>query len=208
VDVSYREMALVDFLDAFATTDAVPGGGSAAALAGALGASLLLMVAGMTKTKSGAPEETADLADAASRLRPLRDALTNLVDRDSDAYRAVIAALKLPKASDQEKASRTRAIEEATHAATDAPLDTMRACQQALAGAVIVARYGNRNASSDVGVAIELLLGALRGARLNVDVNLKGLADASYVKSVDAECDALQRDASADAERARAHVRG
>ena len=205
--VSYREMALADLLDAFASTEAVPGGGSAAALAGALGVSLLLMVAGMTKTRSGAPEETADLAGAAARLRPLRDTLAELVDRDSDAYRAVMAALKLPKTSDMEKAARTRAIDEATRAATDAPLDTMRASQQALAGAVTIAKNGNRNASSDVGVAIELLLAAMRGARLNVDVNLKGLADASYVKTVSTECDALQRDASADAERARSLLR-
>ena len=205
--VNYREMAVADLLDAFASTEAVPGGGSAAALAGALGVSLLLMVAGMTKTKSGAPEETADLADAAARLRPLRETLGELVERDSEAYRAVMIALKLPKTSDQETATRTRAIDQAMRIATDAPLDTMRACQQALAGSVTVARNGNRNASSDVGVAIELLLAALRGARLNVDLNLKGLADASYVNDVTTECDALQRDASADAERARAELR-
>jgi formiminotetrahydrofolate cyclodeaminase len=204
--MSYRGMALADLLDAFASTDAVPGGGSAAALAGALGASLLLMVAGMTKTKSGAPEETADLADAAVRLRPLRDTLIGLVDRDSDSYRGVMAAFKLPKASEPERSARARAIDEATRAATDAPLDTMRACQQALAGAVVVASNGNRNAASDVGVAIELLLAALRGARLNVDVNLKGLADASYVADVRTECDALERDAAADAERARSRL--
>ena len=78
-------MALADLVDAFSSTDPVPGGGSAAALAGAVGASLLLMVAGIPKTKSGAPEETADLADAAARLRPLRDSLLELVDRDSEA---------------------------------------------------------------------------------------------------------------------------
>jgi len=200
-------MALADLLDAFASTDAVPGGGSAAAVAGALGASLLLMVAGMTKTKSGAPEETADLADAAARLRPVRDTLIALIDRDSNAYRGVMTAFKRPKGSEQEQSARARAIDDATRAATDAPLDTMRACQQALGGAVVVARNGNPNASSDVAVAIELLLSALRGARVNVDVNLKGLADASYVTDVTLECDALQRDALADAERARAQLR-
>jgi glutamate formiminotransferase/formiminotetrahydrofolate cyclodeaminase len=200
-------MALADLLDAFASTDAVPGGGSAAAVAGALGVSLLLMVAGMTKTKSGAPEETADLADAAARLRPVRDTLIALIDRDSDAYRGVIAAFKRPKGSEQEQSARARAIDDATRAATDAPLDTMRACQQALGGAVVVAKNGNRNASSDVAVAIELLLAAMRGAHVNVDVNLKGLADASYVTDVTLECDALQRDALADADRARAQLR-
>jgi glutamate formiminotransferase/formiminotetrahydrofolate cyclodeaminase len=200
-------MALADLLDAFASTDAVPGGGSAAAVAGALGVSLLLMVAGMTKTKSGAPEETADLADAAARLRPVRNTLIALIDRDSDAYRGVMAAFKRPKGSEQEQSARARAIDDATRAATDAPLDTMRACQQALGGAVVVAKNGNRNASSDVAVAIELLLAAMRGAHVNVDVNLKGLADASYVTDVTLECDALQRDALADADRVRAQLR-
>jgi formiminotetrahydrofolate cyclodeaminase len=71
--IQFAEMALADLMDAFSSTDAVPGGGSAAALAGAVGVSLLLMVAGFPKTKTGAPEETADLAEAASRLHPLRD---------------------------------------------------------------------------------------------------------------------------------------
>ena len=99
-------MAVADLMDAFASTDAVPGGGSAAALAGAVGASLLLMVAGMPKTRTGAPEETADLAEAASRLHPLRDSLLDLVDRDSDAYRQVMDAFRLAKESDEEKATR------------------------------------------------------------------------------------------------------
>ena len=102
--VSFGEMAVADLMDAFASTDPVPGGGSAAALAGAVGTSLLLMVAAMPKTRSGAPEETADLAEAASRLHPLRDSLLELVDRDSDAYRQVMDAFRLAKESDEELA--------------------------------------------------------------------------------------------------------
>src|SRR5689334_5797069 len=108
---SFAEMALADLIDAFSSTDAVPGGGSAAALAGAVGVSLLIMVAGLPKTKTGAPEETADLAEASSRLHPLRDALVDLVDRDSEAYRQVLTAFRLPRVSDSEKAARTEAID-------------------------------------------------------------------------------------------------
>src|SRR5688500_8066307 len=124
-------MALADLLDAFASHDPVPGGGSASALAGALGASLLLMVAGMQKTRSGTPEETADLAEAAARIRPLRDRLTMLVDTDSEAYAKVAAAFKLAKASDAEKIARKEAIDAATREATEVPLATMRACRDA-----------------------------------------------------------------------------
>jgi formiminotetrahydrofolate cyclodeaminase len=196
-------MALADLIDAFSSTDPVPGGGSAAALAGAVGVSLLIMVAGLSKTRTGAPEETADLAEAAARLHPLRDALAELVDRDSDAYREVLAAFRLPKVSDAEKAARTEAIREATRAATDAPLDTMRFCQQALRGAVIVASNGSRKTTSDVGVAIELLIAALRGGRLNVDINLAGLNDEGYTARVRDEVEELVADAVEDAERAR-----
>jgi len=201
--VSYSKMALADLVDAFSSTDAVPGGGSAAALAGAVGASLLLMVAGLPTTKTGAPEETADLADAAARIRPLRDSLLELVDRDSEAYAGVVAAFRLPKGSDAEKAQRQKAIDAATRQATEAPLDTMRACQQALRGALVVATNGSRNATSDVGVAVELLLASLRGARMNVEINLKGLSDPDYVTRVRSEAGELERDAAADAGHAR-----
>ncbi len=196
-------MALADLVDAFSSTDPVPGGGSAAALAGAVGAALLLMVAGNPKTKSGAPEETADLADAAARIRPLRDSLLELVDRDSEAYSQVLTAFKLPKGSDAEKSQRQQAIETATRWATEVPLDTMRACQQALRGAVTVAANGNRNASSDVGVAIELLFAALRGARMNVEINLAGVSDTEYVARLQNEARQLGDDAGAEAARGR-----
>ncbi len=205
--VSFGEMAVADLLDGFASTDAVPGGGSAAALGGAIGASLLLMVAGMPKTKSGAPEETADLAEAASRLHPLRDSLLELVDRDSEAYRQVMEAFRLAKETDEEKTARKQAIERATLGATEAPLNTMRACQQALRGAVVVARNGSRRTTSDVGVGVELLLAALHGARLNVEINLSSLEDAAYVERIRTEVQELERDATADAESARRALR-
>jgi methenyltetrahydrofolate cyclohydrolase len=196
-------MALADLLDAFASNDPVPGGGSAAALAGALGVSLLLMVAGMTRTKSGAPEETADLAAAAARLRPLRDRLVGLVDSDSEAYAAVATAFKLPKSTDEDKTARKAAIQTATKQATEVPLETMRACRDAVRHAVIVARCGNRNATSDVGVALELLVAGTRGAGLNVDINLGGLADEAYVERARWERQDLERSAAEEATRAR-----
>lgn len=202
-NVPYATMALADLLDAFASNEPVPGGGSASAVAGALGASLLLMVAGMPKTKSGTPEETADLAEAAARLRPLRDRLTMLVDKDSEAYNAVVAAFKLAKETDEEKAARKRAIQARTRQATDVPLDTMRASRDALRHAVIVARNGNRNAASDIGVALELLLAAVKGAGLNVDINLGALSDADYLDRVRWERQDLERTAAEEAARAR-----
>ena len=205
--VTYGEMALADLLDAFASTDPVPGGGSAAALAGAVGTSLLLMVAAMPKTRTDVPEETADLAEAATRLHPLRDQLLELVDADSDAYNEVIAAYRLPKGTDGENALRKSAIDRAMRSATETPLNTMRACQQALRGAVIVAANGNRRTTSDVGVGMELLVAGLRGARMNVEINLSMLDDQEYVARVRTEAEELERDAVADADTARRALR-
>jgi formiminotetrahydrofolate cyclodeaminase len=196
-----------DLLDAFASNEPVPGGGSASALAGAIGVALLIKVAGLPKTKTGTPEETADLAEAAARLRPLRDTLSALIDQDTDAYAAVLAARRLPKESESEARARRAAIDTAMTAATEVPLETMRACQQALRGAVVVAACGNRNAASDTGIGIELLLAGLRGGGMNVDINTRSLSDAALVQRVSTERAQLEADGDADARRARELLR-
>ena len=200
--ISYSTMAVEDLLDAFASSEPVPGGGSAAALAGAVGVSLLMMVAGLPKTRTGAPEEAADLSEASSRLRPLRENLTSLIDQDSEAYEAVLAAYRLPKETEADKAARRTAVDTAMRGATEVPLQTMRACQQALRGAIIVAQNGNTNAATDTGVGLQLLLAGLRGAGMNVDVNTGTITDAAYVARVKAERDELESEGTADAARA------
>ena len=184
---SYSTLTLAELLDAFASNQPVPGGGSASALAGAVGASLLIMVAGLPKTRHGTDEERAALNDAASRLRPLRDELAALIDRDSAAYASVIEAFRLPKSNDTEQAARRHAIEAAMHAATEAPLATMRACERVMRDAETVASGGAPSAASDVAVAIELLKTAARGAALNVDTNLAAVKDEEYASRVSQE---------------------
>ena len=201
---TYSTMALPDLLDAISSNQPYPGGGSAAALAGALGVSLLLMASGVARTRTGAPEETADLAQAGARLRPLRDALTGIVDADSNAYQGVVAAMRLPKGSDEERAARSEAIQQAMRIATETPLQTMRLCQQALHGAVTVAANCTPNAVTDVAVGIELLATVVRGAGLNVDTNLPGLKDAAFVQRIRDERTLLEAEALADAGQARA----
>src|SRR4030095_1726051 len=132
---SYTARSLGDVLDAFSSNQPVPGGGSAAALTGAVGVSLLIMVAALPHTRTGAAHERDALDDAAARLRELRVTLGNLIDRDSTAYTKVIDAFRLPKQSTEEQLVRRRAIADAMREATETPLETMRACQQALADA-------------------------------------------------------------------------
>ena len=206
-DIPYSSYALLDLLDAFASNEPIPGGGSAAALTGALGVSLLIMAAGLPKTRTGAPEEAADLSEASSRLRPMRDELVLLVDEDSRAYRTVLAALRLPKASEADQRARASAIQEAMQAATDTPLATMRLCQQALRGAVVVARCALVSAQSDVGTAVELLAAAARSSALNVDTNLGAVKEAAYVERTRLERQQLAADSEADAAEARRRLR-
>jgi formiminotetrahydrofolate cyclodeaminase len=191
-------------LDAFASSAPVPGGGSAAALAGAVGAALLIMVAGLKRRSDDAEADL--LAGAADRLRPLRTQLTALVDRDADAYASVMSALRLPKADEIQAAARRQALDAAMRSATEAPLETMRLCRRALGEALAVAERCVPSAASDVGVAIELLRAAVHGAEMNVDTNLASVGDAAYVSGVNAEQQQLVKESQADADRGLALV--
>ena len=197
-------MTVTQLLDAFASNDPLPAGGSASALAGAVGVSLLIMAAALPRTRSGATEEAADLAAAAVRLRPVRDTLVGLIDRDTDAYARLMQASRSPKATAEEQAGRRDEILAATRLATEVPLETMRAGRQALRSAVVVAERASRAASSDVAVGVELLLAAVRGAGESVGSNLRALKDEEYVDRIDRERRELEADSESDGERARA----
>ena len=186
-------MALLDtplrtLLDAFASSDPTPGGGSASALASATGASLLIMVAGLPKTRHGSDDDKQSLAAAIPPLEHLARELGDAIDADAAAYDRVVAAYKLPKATTDEQAVRKAGIAEALRAATDVPLKVMKMSADALELARTVAGHGYASAASDVGVAITLLRAGLHGARLNVDVNLSGKDDA-YASEVRTEAD-------------------
>lgn len=181
-----------ELLDAFSAPTPTPGGGSAAALAGAVSASLLAMVAAMPKTRSGAPEERAALDAAHPALLSLRAELVDLIDRDAASYDGVVAAYRLPKGTDEEKAARKSAVAAAMKHATDVPLQTLRAAVALSRHADLVSANGNPNASSDVGVAKQLAVAAGLGALMNVETNLSGLSDPEYVIKVRQEIDALK----------------
>ncbi len=181
------EKTVSQILDAFASSDPTPGGGSASALAGAVGASLLLMVARMPKTRTSAEADRPSLDGAVNVVGPAAAQLRQLIDRDTAAYDEVVAAYRLPKASDEEQAARKEAIQRAMRSAIEAPLAVMRACRAALEAAPAIERHGNPNAASDVAVATELLRAGLNGARANVAINLPSIADAQYADRVRTE---------------------
>ena len=178
------QLPFTELLRAFGSNEPTPGGGSGSALAGAVGASLLGMVAGLPKPRVQAQGDEKSLAAAATGAAGLSARMAALMNADSDAYNLVVSAFRLPKGTDEDKRARSERIQEALRAATETPLDVMRACEQTLQLARVVATFGNRNASSDVGVAVELLMAALRGARLNVDVNLGSITDKTFAGTV------------------------
>jgi formiminotetrahydrofolate cyclodeaminase len=181
------DLSLRNLLAEFSSPDPTPGGGSASALASAVGASLLMMVAALPKTRTGAEEERAALTAAAGALGEIRRQLGDAIDADAAAYDEVVAAYKLPKASPEEQSARKATIQLALRVATDVPLGVMRSSASALSHAKTIAANGNRNAASDVGVATALLRAGLRGAGLNVATNLGSISDAAYRGAIDAE---------------------
>lgn len=181
------DKSVTELLSAFSSSDPTPGGGSASALTSAVGASLLMMVADMPKTRTNAPEERAALEEASRALATLRAKLSEAIDTDTAAYDRVVAAYRLPKASADEQAARKQAIQAALRMATDVPLNVVRLSARALEQAAIVAQHGNRAAASDIGVAVAVLVAGCRGAHLNVETNVGGLKDAAYAEAVRAE---------------------
>jgi formiminotetrahydrofolate cyclodeaminase len=159
-------------LDRFASQDPAPGGGSAAALAGALAASLVEMVASLPKTRTGTPEEREKLDSAKALAAKAGARLRQLVDLDTDAYNAVTVAYRLPKATDEEKAMRSAAIAQAMRQATEVPLETCERSGDVLSAAALALAHGNANAASDARTAIALCRAALDAGAENVKVNL------------------------------------
>jgi formiminotetrahydrofolate cyclodeaminase len=178
---AFSDLTVTDFLDALASAEPTPGGGTAAAVAGAIGASLLMMVAGLAKTRTGTATERDALLAARAGIAALRTRLLALADEDSAAYNAVLAAFRLPKDTAEEKAARSAAVQLAFLHATETPLDTLRVVSSTLALGAVVADGANRSAASDVGVAIGLLEAAAAGGAMNVRTNLGSLKDEALV---------------------------
>jgi formiminotetrahydrofolate cyclodeaminase len=200
---SFTNLQLRDLLDAFASTNPAPGGGSAAALAGATGVSLLLMAIGIRRAKPGDSSHSTTLATAHERLRSLQPAIATFIDRDAEAYSSVVAALRLPVDPD---GPRRVALDSALRGATEIPLDIMRACQRALREASAVAAHCTRSTRGDVAVAIELLNAAVRGAGRTIDANLESLRDAEYAARVRSERRRLESESAADVEQGLAQL--
>lgn len=170
---------LCALLEKFSAATPTPGGGSAAALVGSVAASLVAMVAGLTIGKKAYQPVEQEMRRVLTEAIKLRDELVELADRDSAAFDAVMAAYRLPKETESERAERARAIQSALTQATKVPYQTALRCSRVLELAEIVVTKGNKSALSDGGAAATLAEGALQAALLNVALNLTEISDAS-----------------------------
>ncbi len=185
----YRDKPVEKYLADAAAKLPAPGGGSVSALAGALGASMAAMAANFTvgkkKFRDVEPQVRALLDEFQDGLQKLLE----LMDRDVEAYSTVDAAYAMPKETDEQKKARTAAIQNALKVALDTPLRTLRLCGDLVARLDDLVELANPNLISDVGVAAILLEAALRGAKINVEVNLAYLKDQDFVRRTAAEID-------------------
>jgi glutamate formiminotransferase/formiminotetrahydrofolate cyclodeaminase len=198
-----RAMRLTEFADELSSDSPAPGGGSVAALCGALSAGLTSMVAALTWSKKGMEERRAKMEDVGQRAQALKDACLEAVDRDTEAFNAVIAARRLPRKTDEERAERDRTLELANQQAAGVPLEVLEKAVEAIELALVVAREGNPASASDAGAAGATALAAAEGAALNVRINVPGLADTR----VAAELTRRQEQLLAAARQTAEHVR-
>ena len=180
-----------DFADLTSTDAPVPGGGSVAALCGALAASLTALVANLTFGKKGYEPVSKEMSALAVEAQGLKAELLRAVDDDACAFDAVMAANRLAKGTHDEQKRRDESIQEATKRAIEVPLSVMRACAKMLPLVERVAEQGNKNSISDAGVAALCLNAAAGGAHLNVLINLPGLSDPKAAKTARDEARAL-----------------
>jgi formiminotetrahydrofolate cyclodeaminase len=187
------ELSIQALLEKTASAEPVPGGGSMSALSGAIAASLTEMVANLTIGRKKYAAVSEEMQAIAAEAAAGRKKMTAAIDRDADAYKQVVAAFTLPKGTDEEKAARTKAIQDALKSAALVPLEAagISLSLMELAGRALA--KGNKNAYSDAAVAVMHARTAALGAIYNVKINLADIKDASFVSETGLKADAIEK---------------
>jgi formiminotetrahydrofolate cyclodeaminase len=191
--VMLRELPMDEFTALLASKEPAPGGGSASASVAALGTGLLIMTCNLTIGRERFSDVEEDLMSVREELEPIRIMLLESVDRDSEAYAAVMDALGMPRGTPEEKASRKDAIQSAMRVASEVPMDVARRAARALDLASVVVEIGNPQALSDAGCGARFVEAGLRGALYNVRINLPSIRDQAYVARMTQEVGSLSR---------------
>ncbi len=186
-------MTICDFLSELASKSPAPGGGSVAALSGALGAALSSMVCNLTIGKDSYKNVEDDMGESLKKSEQLRKELTILIDEDTEAFTDVIRAFKMPKETDSQKQKRSHAIQEGYKTAAQVPLQTAKTCEQILDVAQIVAEKGNQQSITDAAVSALMAKAGVQAALLNVKINLGSIKDEKFTKQLMQELDVIER---------------
>lgn len=176
-----KDKSIQIFLDELASKASTPGGGSAAAIIGAMGAALISMVANFTVGKKGYEEVDAEARDILARSEKMRAQLTDMIKADVDVFNRVMGAYGLPKETEEDKTKRSAEIQAALMEATDVPLACARVAADVIKLCKPIAEKGNKNVISDAGVAVLAGQAALKSAALNVYINIGGIKDQAFV---------------------------
>jgi Methenyl tetrahydrofolate cyclohydrolase len=190
-DLTVREL-----LNKIAGKDPVPGGGSVAALNGAIASALTSMVANLTIGKKGYEEHEKVMRKVVEVADDKKEVFIFEIDRDSDAYNHVFDCFKMPKITEEEKAVRSMAIQEATKLAATVPMGVARHAYKLMEIIETVADYGNKNAVTDACVAMMCARSAVLGALMNVRINLGAIKDEEFVAQFSKEADELEKKTS------------
>ena len=175
-----KDQPISDFLDALASKASTPGGGSAAAIIGSMGAALTSMVCNLTVGKKNYEDVDADMQAALKQSESLRERLMDMIKADIDVFNRVMAAYGMPKETDDEKSARSAEIQDALKEATDVPLACAKLAREVMEVSQPVAEKGNKNVISDSGVSVLAAYAALRSAALNVYINIGGIKDKAF----------------------------
>ena len=190
------DMTCKEFAEETASESPAPGGGSISAYMGALGAALGTMVANLSSHKAGWDDRWEEFSDWAEKGQTVMQELLHLVDEDTAAFNRIMAVFAMPRSTDEERAARSAALQEATLYATEVPLRTMRAALAVFPIVRAMAEEGNPNSVSDAGVGALAARSAAFGARLNVRINAAGLKDRAKADALVSEADALAAEAA------------
>lgn len=195
LDTALVEMKLTDFIDEVSRESPAPGGGSIAALAGALGASLSSMVSNLTANKRGSDAVDKILNDAAEECQQIKEVLVKAIDEDTNAFNAYMNARRLPNKTSDEKKTREEAMQAGLKQAVMVPLNTARQSFRAVEIAEVVAKNGNLNSITDVGVGAQSAYTGVLGGIYNVLINLKDIKDKKFVDEMKSTCAELKMNA-------------
>jgi glutamate formiminotransferase/formiminotetrahydrofolate cyclodeaminase len=190
-------MTLTDFADETASESPAPGGGSISAYVGSLGASLATMVANLSSHKKGWDSRWEEFSEWAEKGQYYKDELLKLVDLDTTAFNRIMEGFSLPKSTDEEKAARDKAIQDATKYAIEIPFKVMQMAHGSLDVIKAMAEVGNPNSVTDAGVAALCARTAVLGAFMNVKINASGYKDKTYTTDIIKQGEELERQAIA-----------